>query len=99
MPKLSPTVEEIEALRKDAPDGPVVMINLLKFRPDGEREAFMEYMKIAATVHPADKPPGRMLYSGVAGKDVADNEDWDFVLLGEYHDFDTGADFMVHPIY
>ena len=67
MNKLSPTVEEIEALRKSAPPGPVVMVNLLKFKPDGGREAYFKYIQAAT---PAAPKGMRIVYSGKAGADV-----------------------------
>ena len=94
--KVSPTVEEIEALRKTVPPGPVVMINLLRFRPKGGREAYARYLQVASSVAP---PEVSLRYVGNAGADVAAGEEWDFVILGEYPSFDVFADFMVHPVY
>ena len=94
--KVSPTVEEIEALRKIVPPGPVVMINLLKFRPDGGREAYGRYLQVATSIAP---PEVSLRYVGSAGADVAAGAEWDFVILGEYPSFDAFADFMVHPTY
>ena len=45
MTKLSPTVEEIEAMRKEVPPGPVVMVNLVRFKPGGGKAAYGEYIK------------------------------------------------------
>jgi uncharacterized protein (DUF1330 family) len=96
MRKLSPTVEEIEALRRTVPPGPVVMVNLLKFKPDGGREAYAKYLQATTPV----VPPGmRILYSGKAGADVADGEDWDFVGIAEYPSFKAFADMVVSPTY
>jgi len=101
--KLSPTVEEIEELRITAPKGPVVMINLLKFRSDNGRAAYRRYLEVAwravAELESGGAPPLKNLYSGRAGKDVADGEDWDFVIVMEYADFDHFASLMLHPIY
>ena len=96
MKKLSPTVEEIEALRKTMPPGPVVMVNLLKFKPDGGREAYFKYIQAAT---PAATEGMRVVYSGKAGVDIADGEDWDFVILVEYPSFDAFADMATGPIY
>ncbi len=96
MKKLSPTVEELEALRKAAPPGPVVMVNLLKFKPDGGRGAYAKYAQAASQ----DGPQGmRVIYSGSAGVDMAGGEDWDFVAIVEYASFDSFADFIGGQIY
>jgi len=34
---------ELDALLADDPGGPVVMLNLLRFRPDGGRESYQRY--------------------------------------------------------
>jgi uncharacterized protein (DUF1330 family) len=94
--KVSPTVAEIEVLRKNMPPGPVVMVNLLKFKPDGGREAFFKYIQALTPITPAG---ARIVYSGTAGADVADSEDWDFVILAEYPSFEVFANFMIDPIY
>ena len=101
MTKLSPTVAEIEELRSTAPKGPVVMINLLKFRSDGGHAAYRRYLEVAwkavAELENGGAPPLKSLYSGRAGKDVADGEDWDFVIVMEYADFDQARRSSLHP--
>ena len=95
MKKLTPTVEEMEALRATMPPGPVVVVNLLKFKADGGREAYSRYWQAL----PAFPPGTRILYSGEAGPDLAAGEDWDFVLLVEYSDFDALAGAATRPEY
>jgi hypothetical protein len=90
--KLSPTLEEIDQLRRDAPEGPVVMVNLLKFRPDGGRQAYQRYLGMAsAAFEPDFGPPPKLVYAGPAGTDLAAGEDWDFVMLVEWASIDTFA--------
>lgn len=97
MNKLSPTVEEIEALRRDAAPGPVVIINLLKFKADGGREAYVRYMRTASAV--SDDSGVELIYTGAAGPDVAGGEDWDYVIIARYRCFDAFADAVTHPAY
>ncbi len=97
MPKLSPTVAEIEAMRSEVPPGPVVMVNLVKFKPGGGKKAYGQYIK--ATMPAAQHAGIELIYAGVAGKDVAAGEEWDMVLLARYPNFDAFADFVTHPIY
>ena len=72
MVKLTPTVEEIEALRKTIPPGPVVIVNLLKFKPQGGREAYVRYLKEAGR---ASYPGVEIVYAGTAVRDVGGGED------------------------
>ena len=99
MAKLSPTVAEIETLRKTAPKGPVVMINLLKFLPDGGREAYKRYIEASTRASVDLGTEMKVLHAATAGTDVADGEDWDYVAVVEYASIDHYADLMVHPIY
>jgi hypothetical protein len=99
MNKLSPTVEEIEALRATAPVGPVVMINLLKFLPNGGREAYRRYIETATRASVDAGTVTKVIYNGTAGPDVANGEDWDYVIVVEYACIDDYANLMVHPIY
>jgi hypothetical protein len=91
MTKLTPTLEELHALRKTMPPGPVVMVNLLKFKPDGGREAYAKYARAAAGAAPEGM---RIVYAGTAGPDIAGGESWDFVILAEFPSFDVFAEFI-----
>lgn len=88
MAKLTPTVEEIEALRKTIPPGPVVIVNLLKFKPEGGREAYVRYLQEASR---ASYPGVEIVYAGNAVRDVGGGEDWDYVIIARYPDFDKFA--------
>ena len=96
MVKLTPTIEEIDALRKTIPRGPVVIVNLLKFKPGTGREAYRRYM---AAARPASFPGVEILYAGAAWRDVGTGEDWDFVILARYPDFENFAATVTHPTY
>ena len=64
------------------PDGPIVMVNLLKFKADGGRE---EYQKYAQKIQPILKNIGaRILFSGDAKVCMIGNGDWDQIALVEY---------------
>ena len=99
MKKLSPSVEEIEALQKVAPKGPIVMINLLKFLPNGGREAYRHYIDTASRAAQQAGTVLKVLHAGTAGPDVAAGEDWDYVLVVEYASIDDYASLMLHPVY
>jgi uncharacterized protein (DUF1330 family) len=68
------------AARPDS--GPIVMVNLLKFKPDGGAESYAKYGREATKL--VRKVGGRVLYSGRYLMPVIGQGDWDEVLLVEY---------------
>ena len=89
MSKLGPEREEIERLRPDAPPGPIMVVNLLKFRPGAEApQAYARYLKGAAA---ATHPDCRLLHAGPAFHDFGAGEDWDYVIIAHYPNFEAFA--------
>ena len=77
-----PTAEQQQALAALPGDGPVVMLNLLKFKPDGGQA---EYMKYAMAVQPLlAKVGAKSIFFGSADLCVIGNADWDMVGLVQY---------------
>jgi hypothetical protein len=100
MHKLSPTAAEIYKLQEEAPKGGIVMINLLKFRADGGREAYRRYLEAAGeAVRSRGGNRPRLLYAGIVGDDFGDGEDWDFLMLAEYDDYNHYVETMMDPLY
>jgi uncharacterized protein (DUF1330 family) len=65
-----------------AEDKPVVMLNLLRFKPDGGQERYVEY---GAAVAPSlEKVGGRIVWAGEPGQPLLGEEGWDMVALVEY---------------
>jgi len=63
-------------------EGPVTMLNLLAFRPDGGRGRYLEY---GAAVAPLlEKAGGRLAFQGPAAPALLGDHSWDLVLLVEY---------------
>jgi uncharacterized protein (DUF1330 family) len=63
-------------------EGPVTMLNLLAFRPEGGRERYLEY---GAAVAPLlEKAGGRVVFQGAAAPAMLGDQSWDLVLLVEY---------------
>jgi len=68
--------------RRSEEAGPVTMLNLLEFEPEGGRERYAEY---GAAVAPLlDRAGARVVFAGEAGPVLLGGESWDLVLLVEY---------------
>ncbi len=64
------------------PDGPIVMVNLLKFKPNGGRA---EYQKYGLKIQPLLKKFGaRIVFLGEGKLCFIGNGEWDQVALVEY---------------
>ena len=87
VPRVSAVAEQVNqegfaAFAARAAEGPVVMLNLLRFRPDGGRERYEEY---GAAVAPLlEKVGGRIVFAGEAAPSLLGKESWDLVALVEY---------------
>ncbi|MDH3705058.1 MAG: DUF1330 domain-containing protein [Acidimicrobiia bacterium] len=98
---VNPTIESIEALRATHRDGPVHMINLLKFKdvasyPDGHEhagstgaEAYNRYGQVAITN--VIGLGGRLVLAATFDASVIGDpaEDWDQIAIVEYPDIDA----------
>lgn len=74
--------ESFQAFIGRASEGPVVMLNLLKYKPDGGREMYMRYGM--AVLPLLQKVGGRVVYAGEAAEQLIGKEEWDSILLVEY---------------
>jgi len=79
---IEPTMDQIQQFMNLPEDGPVVMVNLLKFKPDGGAESYSKYA--AATAKFLLAVGGRLIYRGRYRMPVIGDEDWDEILLVEY---------------
>jgi uncharacterized protein (DUF1330 family) len=61
---------------------PVVMLNLLAFKPDGGRERYEEYGEAVAS--PLAKVGGRIVFMGPPDRVLLGEDSWDLVVLVEY---------------
>lgn len=79
---MHPTPEQMQQYIALDHDGPIVMVNLLKFKPDGGAESYAKY---GSAVAPLLKKIGaRVLFSGKARLCFIGTADWDWVALVEY---------------
>lgn len=94
---INPSAENIAALRELDLDGPVVMLNLLRFRPDGGAERYERY---AAAATPFLAKAGATLrYLGDGMATVIGPDHWDEILLVEYPDVQAFFDMTSDPEY
>jgi uncharacterized protein (DUF1330 family) len=90
----------LDALLAEDPGGPVVMLNLLRFRPDGGVESYRRYAEALA---PAINPRygGRVEYLGDGGRALVaeDGQAWDMVVLVRYPSRQAFVDMVRDPEY
>ncbi len=78
---MGPTPEQLQAFAA-LPDGPVVMVNLLKYKPG--TESYAQYGRDVGVI--LEKIGARILFSGDARVCLIGNAEWDAVVLVEYPD-------------
>lgn len=79
---MQPSPEQMQAFVALPDDGPIVMLNLLKFKPDGGQA---EYAKYSAAVLPmVTKLGGKLLFMGRGHFCLIGTGDWDAVALVQY---------------
>jgi len=82
--------EQVERLNKEAfaafagraDEGPVFMLNLLAFKPDGGRESYERYGEAVAPI--LAKAGGRPVYAGRPAAALIGERSWDLVIVVEY---------------
>lgn len=75
--------EGFAAFSERAGDGsPVVMLNLLRFKPDGGAERYAEYGAAVAPI--LDGLGGRIVFAGSPATALLGTGSWDMVALVEY---------------
>lgn len=63
-------------------EGPLVMLNLLAFEPEGGRERYEEYGEAVAPL--LEKAGGRIVFLGEPASPLLGGGSWDLVALVEY---------------
>jgi len=78
---VSPTPEQVEKFLA-LPDRPIVMVNMLKFKPNG---GAAEYARYSARVQPiVESLGGKILFSSQTATCLIGNGDWDAIALVQY---------------
>jgi uncharacterized protein (DUF1330 family) len=80
--KIKQNVGQFRQLAKNQDAGPVVMLNLLKFKAEGGLDSYSRYTKEAGKF--VEKIGGKVLYLGKAKELLFGEETWDVVMLVQY---------------
>ena len=96
---VDPTPAEIEKLLAEDAGGPVVMLNLLRYDPDGGRERYAEYA--AKTAPHLERVGGELLYAGDCSTALVTPEgfNWDTMLAVRYPSRQAFLDMVADPEY
>lgn len=89
--------DAFKALSENPNPNPVVMLNLLKFKKEGGREAYFRYIKESGPF--IQKVGAQVLYFGKARELLNGTEDWDVVLLVQYPSRQAFLEMINHPDY
>jgi uncharacterized protein (DUF1330 family) len=95
-----PTGRQLEVLTDHADENPVVMLNLLRYKPDGGRESYDRYSQ--GVREPLTRVGGRVLWYGGADSVVIGHEEadaWDAVILVRYPSRRAFLDMIQSPDY
>jgi uncharacterized protein (DUF1330 family) len=80
---IMPTPDQFKALMPQNYKGPIVMVNLLKFKPDGGAELYRKYYEATKGLMEG-KGISRIVYRGNGLMPVIGEEEWDEIALYEY---------------
>ena len=96
---IDPTADDLRRLAAEDPGGPVVMLNLLRFAPDGGRGRFAEYSRQAAAF--LARYGGELVYAGDGTSALVadDGQAWDAVLCVRYPSRTRFVEMVTDPDY
>jgi uncharacterized protein (DUF1330 family) len=83
MSYIMPTPDQFKRLMSQNYKGPIVMVNLLKFRPEGGVESYKKYYEATRKLMEG-KGISRVVYRGNGLMPVIGEEEWDEIALYQY---------------
>lgn len=99
-PFIQPTAEQLRVFSDSPSDGPVVMLNLLRYKADGGRDSYDRY---GAEVQPLLQKVGAEIVWYGQGDSVVIGDDsvdaWDAVILVRYPSRRAFLDMVLSPEY
>jgi uncharacterized protein (DUF1330 family) len=97
MSGVDPTGQDLKRFLKEDDGQPVVMLNLLRFKPEGGRESYNKYAH--AIVPFLEAVGGEVVYLGDSGGVPLVGEGWDAVLLVRYPSRRAFSEMVANPDY
>ncbi len=90
---------QLDDFLADDPGGPVVMLNLLRFRPDGGRESYYAYLQAVAGL--TQTFGAEVVYAGDGSAPLVaePGQEWDTVAVVRYPSRQSFVDMVRHPEY
>ncbi|MBC8456829.1 MAG: DUF1330 domain-containing protein [Deltaproteobacteria bacterium] len=85
---IMPTEDQFKQLMSQEYKGPIVMVNLLKFKPDGGAESYRKYYEGTKELM-MGKAITRAVYRGDGLMTIIGGEEWDEIALYEYPSIET----------
>lgn len=82
MSPIQVNADQFKELKHNPNDGTVVMLNLLKFKPDGGFESYLKYMQESNKY--VEGVGGKMIYLGKPNELLNGGETWDLMMLVQY---------------
>ncbi|MCK9275246.1 MAG: DUF1330 domain-containing protein [Syntrophales bacterium] len=86
-----PTKDQFKELMSQEYKGPIVMVNLLKFKPNGGAESYQKYYEATKSLM-FGKAITSVVFRGKGLLPVIGNEKWDAIALYEYPSIDAFID-------
>lgn len=95
---IDPSGADLKRLMDEDPGGPVVMLNLLRFAPDG-RDSYQEYARRIS--HFLKRYDAEVVYAGEGATPLVAEEGqaWDAVLLVRYPNREAFSNMVADPEY
>jgi uncharacterized protein (DUF1330 family) len=93
---VDPTGQDLKRFLQEDDGNPIVMLNLLRFKPDGGRESYNKYAR--AILPFLEQVGGEVVYFGDASTPLV-GEGWDAVLLVRYPSRQAFSDMVADPDY
>ena len=97
MPSILPSEEQFEIVNAIPDDVPLVMVNLLRFQPEGGEAHYERYSQMVLKV--LDKIGARIIYYGTDMTTFIGDDGWDAVLLVQYPSRSAFMEMLTDPQY
>lgn len=94
---VNPSREQFKELMDLDYKGPVRMLNLLKFKKEGGREAYDKY--IEGLQEPFNRIGGQLSSQGESLMTVIGDESWDEILFADYPSIDAFVEMQRDKVY